>query len=105
MGVHSPVDHVNIVYMLFDDVIAGEPGEVEPVAHLPFQIAPSELAVLFPKSALIPVASRRNYISDSPVVDKLHRLKIAGLVTALRAGSNSQLFGQCLFVGRQDAAN
>src|SRR5215471_20870698 len=105
VGIHSPVDHVNIVYMLFYDVIAGEPGEVEPVAHLPFQIAPLWLSVLFPKAALIPVAARRNYVSNSAVVDNFHRFDIAGLVTALCAGSNSQPFGQCFFVGSQDTAN
>ena len=30
----EPVDHVEIVDVLLDDVVAAEPGEVVPVAHL-----------------------------------------------------------------------
>ena len=35
-----PVDDVYVVNMLLCDVIAGEPGEVEPVAHLVFEVGP-----------------------------------------------------------------
>src|SRR5690606_16047547 len=35
---HSPVNHVNIVYVLLHNVIAGCPIEIQPVAHLPFHV-------------------------------------------------------------------
>src|SRR5690349_9652271 len=41
VGVHGPVDDVDVMDMLFDDVIAGEPGEIEPVAQLPFHVGPA----------------------------------------------------------------
>src|SRR5262249_13006080 len=37
VGVQRPVDHVEVMDVLLDDVVAGQPGEVEPVAQLPFQ--------------------------------------------------------------------
>ena len=35
----EPVDHVQIVDVLLDDVVAAEPGEVVPVAHLVLHFA------------------------------------------------------------------
>src|SRR5207249_1091023 len=34
----GPVDDVEVVDVLLADVVARQPGEVEPVAHLPFDI-------------------------------------------------------------------
>ena len=39
----GPVDHVDVVDVLLDDVVAAEPGEVVPVAHLVLQVGPSRL--------------------------------------------------------------
>ena len=38
MGPDRPVAHVEIVNVLFTDVIARQPGEIEPVLDLPFEI-------------------------------------------------------------------
>ena len=43
--VHRPVDDVDVVDVLLDDVVAAEPGEVVPVAHLPLDVGPLRLAV------------------------------------------------------------
>ena len=64
--------------VLFDDVVAGEPGEVQPVAHLVLQIAQARLAVALPQLALIVVAARRGDARRSPRVDALDRLDVAG---------------------------
>ena len=42
-GAKGPVDHVEIVDVLFADVVAGQPGEVEPVSQLPFHVGPARL--------------------------------------------------------------
>src|SRR3990172_2672559 len=49
----GPIDYVQIMDMLFDDVITGEPREIQPVSKLPFHFAPTGLAILFPKPTLI----------------------------------------------------
>lgn len=36
--VFSPEADVDVVDVLFDDVVTGEPGEVEPVFELPFHV-------------------------------------------------------------------
>ena len=54
----SPIRDVEVVHMLFDDVVAAEPGEVIPVAHLPLHVAPAGLLWMNPDGPLIPVDAR-----------------------------------------------
>jgi hypothetical protein len=76
MRAHRPVDDVDVVHVLFDDVIAGEPGEVEPVAQLPLDVAPLGLTILLPEKSLVPCTSRRDDLADRPVLDPLERFQI-----------------------------
>ena len=71
-------------------VVAGEPGEVEPVPHLQFQVRPVGLARLVPERALVPVAAadaarrwRRRGCA--------HRLQVAVAVTPLGAAHDGQV--------------
>src|SRR5206468_1135175 len=43
-----PVHDVQVMHVLFANMVAGEPSEVKPVADLPFHIAPFRLARLHP---------------------------------------------------------
>ena len=54
MRAEHPVRDVDVVDVLLDDVIAGEPGEVEPVADLPLRVGPLGLARARPEAALVP---------------------------------------------------
>ena len=56
-----PVDHVEVVDVLLDDVVAGEPGEVVPVAELLLHVGSSSLLARLRSSsaALVPVAPAR----------------------------------------------
>src|SRR5262249_44058575 len=47
---HGPGHLVDAVHRLLDDVVAGQPGEVQPVAHLPLPGAPVRLARLVPQA-------------------------------------------------------
>ena len=80
------------MHVLFDDVIAREPGEVQPVAQLPLDVAPRRLAILLPESALVPRAARGEDLSDPAVLDALQRLEVPGLVAALRARRDAEPF-------------
>ena len=44
MRAQDPVGDVDVVHVLLDDVIAREPGEVQPVADLPFGVASTRVA-------------------------------------------------------------
>ena len=50
---HDPVRDVDVVHVLLDDVVAGEPGEVQPVAELPLHVA-TMAASAAPEAALVP---------------------------------------------------
>ena len=54
MALEHPVGDVEVVDVLLDDVIAGEPGEVQPVANLPLAVAPARFLDVAPEGALVP---------------------------------------------------
>src|SRR5215471_1064286 len=100
-----PVDDVYVVHMLLDDVIARKPGEVEPVAHLVFEVGPTFLTILLPQPALVPVAARSDDLANVAVMDALHDFPIAGLVAPLRAGGDGEILCLRLLISRQHLAD
>ncbi|MCK7518839.1 MAG: hypothetical protein MZV64_14475 [Ignavibacteriales bacterium] len=82
--------------MLFDDVVAGRPGEVEPVAALPLHLAHLGRLLDDPQVALVPVALAADDLADRPLVEAVHELEVALLVAALGPGHDAQAF-----LGRQ----
>src|SRR4029077_19796855 len=87
----GPVHDVEIVDVLFDEVIAGKPGEGEPVADLPFDVGHGLAAFAMPEAAVVPVAAGGGDGAEGAVLDALHRFEVAGLVAALRAGDDGQV--------------
>src|SRR5512135_1066760 len=105
VGVERPVDHVEVVDVLLADVVAREPGEVEPVAELPFHVAPARLAGLHPEAPLVPEAAARGDLADRAVAESSHALDVAGLVLALGAGDDGQVLRLGLLVRLEDLAD
>src|SRR5262249_3413091 len=66
---HRPGHLIEAVHVLLDVKIARKPGEVEPVAHLPFHIAPALLASAMPERAGVVIALHGNDVADGAVVD------------------------------------
>src|SRR5690606_30777759 len=62
---HRPDDFIDAVDVLLGDVISAEPGEVEPVAELPFHVAPAFLAGLHPKTSREIAASSGDDVADA----------------------------------------
>src|SRR5262249_34288791 len=91
MRLHGPVDDVNVVDVLLDDVVAAQPSEVVPVAHLVLEVLPLLLARIGPQNALVPVTVPADDLADVAVVDTLHHLQVAALMPPLRAGDNADL--------------
>ena len=91
MAPDRPVDHVEVVHVLLDDVVAGEPGEVEPVAALPLHVGHAGLCAASPTGR--PGSSSTAPRRSSPISPSWMRfigLEIALLVAALRAGDDGQ---------------
>ena len=67
--VHDPVDHVEIVDVLLDDVVAAHPQEVVPVVDLVGAVRLAVGAVAEPDALAVPRAAGRDDVADRPVVD------------------------------------
>src|SRR5690606_30392431 len=50
----KPINYINVMNMLFQNMIATEPGEVIPVAHLIFHFCLTGLSFIHPNTIIIP---------------------------------------------------
>src|SRR5205085_537232 len=71
VSARDPVHDVEVMHVLLDDMVARQPGEIVPVADLPFQIAPARLAVDDPDLATVPIGFGVGDITDRAIVDAL----------------------------------
>ncbi|MPN52187.1 hypothetical protein SDC9_199843 [bioreactor metagenome] len=85
----EPGKHVDVVDVLFHDVVSRQPFPVHPVADHEFEIVPRGLAVAVPQHALVPVNGSTGNFPDKAVHDLLVRFNIGALVVALRAGNHA----------------
>ena len=92
MASNRPVDGIQIVHMLFNDVITTEPGEVQPVSQLPLHVCPFGLAIPFPESAHVPVAAGGDRLADLAASYPFHDVQIALFVPSLRPGNDGEEF-------------
>ena len=86
----GPEPDVDVVDVLLDDVVAREPGEVEPVTHLPVEVGPAVLSAAVPEAALLPEDLGADDFADRAIVDRGHRIDVALLVAALRATDHAK---------------
>ena len=84
MLAQNPVDDVQVVHVLLDDVIATQPGEVIPVAQLPFHVAPARFAINHPDGAAVPVGPRFDDVANHVVPEPFDGLVVTALMPALR---------------------
>lgn len=86
VGLEDPVHDIEVMDVLFDDVVTAEPGEIVPVAELPFDIGPAGFTVDDPDFAAVPVGAGFDDIADGAVLEAFNGFDIAGLVAALGSG-------------------
>ena len=96
-----PVGDIDVVHVLLDDVVTGEPRVVEPVAQLILHLAARGLRLTHPETTHVPVDACGHRLADRTIVDPLHRLEVALLVAALRTCNNGALL-RVSFLGRSD---
>src|SRR4029079_2366461 len=100
VAIHDPVDHVEVVNVLLDDVIAAQPEEVVPVVDLVRAVLLARLPVVEPDPLAVPGTARRDDVADRPIVNLANGVEVALLVAALGAGDD----GDVLLLGLIDEA-
>jgi len=99
MRAERPADHVDVVDVLLDDVVAAGPAPGVPVIDLPLDIGHALLAfAVMGDGSAAPVALAAREVADGAVVDAFEVLLPAGAVAALRAGHDGE-FLLVRFVG------
>src|SRR5699024_4115660 len=86
--IQHPVGHINVVDMLFHNVIAAQPGKIIPVAHLVFHLILVWLPWAYPDTRTVPVHLPADNISNLAIADALQCLTIAVLIMTLQANNH-----------------
>src|SRR5450631_3065164 len=90
--VHGPVDDVQVVDMLFRDMVAAEPDKIVPVAHLVFHFRLSGLSWVHPYAVVIPPGLRPDDLPDGAIMYPFDQFPVRVLVAALQADDYVQFF-------------
>ena len=80
---HEPVGHVQVVNMLFDDVITADPVEVVPILHLVLEFCLARLAWVRPNAATVPIDARVNQVADDSILQLCDGFHVGSFMTAL----------------------
>src|SRR5690606_41862228 len=77
-----PVCYINIMNVLFDNVIAAQPVKIIPISHLILHLGLFRLAGADPNAAAVPIHLTRDDIAYRPIPYPFDGLAVVGLVTA-----------------------
>ena len=102
---HHPGAGVEHVDVLLDVEVAGEPGEVVPVAHLVRHVGPVGLPGLVPSAAAVVVGEQRDNVADRPVVDPADGFAEGVAVAETEAGDDREALGLRHRTALQDRVN
>lgn len=110
LGLHrvsilQPVADIEIVDVLFHNVIAAQPVEVVPVTTLVFEFGLFRFSGVDPHAITIPVTAHQVDIADSAVLQLLDRFDVGSFVPPLQTDLYDQVFFASQFVGFQNPAN
>ena len=98
MRFSKPVNHIKVMNVLLNNMIARQPGPVNPVADHVFHFTPFSGGVTVPQFTTIPVCIGRNDFTDSVVLFYLfQQFNIGTFVTALCSGNKHQTERFCHF--------
>src|SRR5690606_37818769 len=100
----EPGEDIDVVYMLFYNMISRQPFPVDPVTHHKLKIAPSRLTVAIPEHALVPIDRSSGDLTNGSTHDLFVGFHVTSLVVALRTGDHAQVLGLCLFGSLNDGA-
>ena len=92
----EPSEHVDVVDVLLNDMVAREPLPVHPVFDHILAVVPASLTLAIPQHVLVPVDVSSCDLADHALHDFLIRLHVAALVMTLCACHNAKVLGLCL---------
>src|SRR5262249_51527795 len=97
MVTFEPIDDVEIVNVLLDDVITANPDEVIPIAHLVFHFRELTVKVclqfepgMAPGASAVPVGTGGDKLADRAVLEALERFVVADLMMPLQSDAHGQ---------------
>lgn len=106
----EPIHDIQVVNVLFDNVIAAQPHEEIPISHLVFHFGQLLAQIVLqlgplvpPRPRAVPVSAGGNELPQRAVLILLKRLAVAELMVPLQADANRQRFALSDFVGRQNS--
>src|SRR5205085_1506904 len=82
-----------------------KPCEVEPVADLPFHVAPARLTGAVPERARVVIGLQRDDVADGAVVNAPHRLALGRLIPVAQSGHDTEIVAPRFFTSRQHATH
>src|SRR5947209_6194503 len=95
MRAFDPVADIDVMDVLFDDVVAREPGEIVPVpdlvVHFRFVREPLDAIA----RTAIPITAHRHNIAQSAILDAFDHFNVAGLMVSLETDSHLEIFLSC----------
>lgn len=100
----EPVDPVDGVHGLFDDVVAGEVVEGLPVSELPFHVGPFGLTGDVAERSGVVGALDGSDLTDGPVVELFERIAHLRGVSPAETGDEGEVFLFCELGGLDDGA-
>lgn len=89
---HDPAEFVKAVDVLLVDVIAGQPIEVEPVAHLVFDLSPGFGTTLVPERTGIVRGLHVDDIANLAVVNALDEVLLCELISVAEPRDDVDVF-------------
>ncbi len=100
-----PGHFVEAMDVLLGVEVARKPGEIEPVAQLPFHVAPGRLANFMPQSVGVVSGLNGNNVANGTVVNALKRLPFTFVITVAETGDDAEPLPLGLGAGRHHAAH
>src|SRR5882724_1235407 len=88
----DPITDIEVVDMLFANVIAAEPDVMIPVTDLTLEIAITVVATVPNRSTVDPVGPECNDIANLTAFDALDGFNVTGLMASLGAGGDLEAF-------------
>ena len=90
MPLLHPIDDIDIMNVLFDNVVAAQPRKIIPIIHLELHLVLVRLARMLPGAVAVPVAAHGHDVTDRAVVQPLHGLQITRLMVPLQSHADLQ---------------
>jgi len=105
LALGDPVGDVEVVAVLFEDVVTAHPGEEVPVADLVVEFGLPGFAGIAGAGGAVPVDAAQDKVANFVLVDAIDDVDVTGVVAALKSDADVEFFLPGFGGGGEDAAN